>query len=92
MMLLKDLEATQSAHSWMQWLAPAEATMRKSSATKSSPRNLGEDANTTGAICGQLAGIYWGETGIPEPVRVSLARRDMLENALLGILCEVSPR
>lgn len=27
--------------------------------------NLGEDADTTAAICGQLAGAYYGEEGIP---------------------------
>ena len=27
--------------------------------------NLGNDADTTGAIYGQLAGAYWGESGIP---------------------------
>ncbi len=27
--------------------------------------NLGEDADTTGAIYGQLAGAYYGESGIP---------------------------
>ena len=27
--------------------------------------NLGEDADTTAAICGQLAGAYYGESGIP---------------------------
>ena len=27
--------------------------------------NLGDDADTTGAVCGQLAGAYWGESGIP---------------------------
>ena len=48
--------------------------------------NLGDDADTTGAICGQLAGAYWGESQIPEPLRSGLARRDMLENALAGIL------
>jgi len=26
--------------------------------------NLGDDADTTGAVCGQLAGAYWGESGI----------------------------
>ena len=26
--------------------------------------NLGEDADTTGAICGQMAGAFYGETGI----------------------------
>jgi ADP-ribosylglycohydrolase len=48
--------------------------------------NLGDDADTTGAICGQLAGAFWGESQIPEPLRSGLARRDMLENALAGIL------
>jgi ADP-ribosyl-[dinitrogen reductase] hydrolase len=27
--------------------------------------NLGDDADTTAAICGQLAGAHWGESGIP---------------------------
>jgi ADP-ribosyl-[dinitrogen reductase] hydrolase len=27
--------------------------------------NLGEDADTTGAICGQIAGAFYGESGIP---------------------------
>jgi ADP-ribosyl-[dinitrogen reductase] hydrolase len=27
--------------------------------------NLGEDADTTGAVYGQLAGAFYGETGIP---------------------------
>lgn len=27
--------------------------------------NLGDDADTTAAICGQLAGAHWGEPGIP---------------------------
>src|SRR5262249_29220624 len=47
--------------------------------------NLGDDADTTGAICGQLAGAYWGESKIPESLRTGLARMDMLENALSGI-------
>jgi ADP-ribosylglycohydrolase len=48
--------------------------------------NLGDDADTTGAICGQLAGAYWGEAGIPEVLRSGLARTDLLENALAGLL------
>lgn len=48
--------------------------------------NLGDDADTTGAICGQLAGAYWGESGIPESLRAGLARKDMLEDALKGIV------
>jgi ADP-ribosyl-[dinitrogen reductase] hydrolase len=50
--------------------------------------NLGDDADTTGAICGQLAGAYWGESNIPQSLRSGLARMDMLENALEGIIVE----
>lgn len=50
--------------------------------------NLGDDADTTGAICGQLAGAFWGESGIPEGLRSGLARMDMLEQALADILAE----
>lgn len=35
--------------------------------------NLGDDTDTTGAICGQLAGAYWGESGIPERWKQGLA-------------------
>jgi ADP-ribosyl-[dinitrogen reductase] hydrolase len=48
--------------------------------------NLGDDADTTGAVCGQLAGAFWGESNIPEPLRSGLARRDMIGEALAGIL------
>jgi ADP-ribosylglycohydrolase len=48
--------------------------------------NLGNDADTTGAICGQLGGAYWGESNIPKSLTSSLARMDMLESALAGIL------
>jgi ADP-ribosylglycohydrolase len=48
--------------------------------------NLGDDADTTGAICGQLAGAYWGELGIPESLRSGLARMDMLEKAIQGLI------
>ena len=50
--------------------------------------NLGDDADTTGAVCGQLAGAYWGESHIPEPLRSRLARMDMLEKALAGLLAD----
>lgn len=44
--------------------------------------NLGEDADTTGAVCGQFAGAYWGESGIPQQWLDGLAKRDMIEQAL----------
>ena len=51
--------------------------------------NLGDDADTTGAICGQLAGAYWGESNIPQSLRSGLARMDMLEKALSGLLAQL---
>lgn len=48
--------------------------------------NLGEDADTTGAVCGQLAGAYWGESGIPQNWLDGLAKRDMIEQAVARIL------
>jgi ADP-ribosylglycohydrolase len=48
--------------------------------------NLGDDADTTGAVCGQLAGAYWGESGIPKEWRDGLARPEMIEKALKGLV------
>ncbi len=47
--------------------------------------NLGDDADTTGAVCGQFAGAYWGESGIPLAWRAELARKEMIEQALAVI-------
>jgi ADP-ribosyl-[dinitrogen reductase] hydrolase len=38
--------------------------------------NLGEDADTTAAVYGQLAGAYYGVDAIPQARRDKLARRD----------------
>jgi ADP-ribosyl-[dinitrogen reductase] hydrolase len=38
--------------------------------------NLGDDADTTAAICGQLAGAYYGEEGIPVHWRNQVVMRD----------------
>jgi ADP-ribosylglycohydrolase len=48
--------------------------------------NLGDDADTTGSICGQLAGALWGESQIPNALRSGLARIDMIDEALARIL------
>ncbi len=40
--------------------------------------NLGEDADTTAAIYGQLAGAFFGEAGIPEEWRRKLVFRDRI--------------
>ena len=41
--------------------------------------NLGADADTTGAVYGQLAGAFYGEEGIPERWRAKLAMRELIE-------------
>jgi ADP-ribosyl-[dinitrogen reductase] hydrolase len=40
--------------------------------------NLGDDADTTGAVYGQLAGAFYGETGIPKPWRSKVAARETI--------------
>jgi ADP-ribosylglycohydrolase len=40
--------------------------------------NLGDDADTTGAVYGQLAGAYYGESGIPGSWRSKLALIDLI--------------
>jgi hypothetical protein len=49
--------------------------------------NLGDDADTTGAVYGQLAGAFYGEEGIPEKWRSWLAKRELIEE-LAGRLYE----
>jgi ADP-ribosyl-[dinitrogen reductase] hydrolase len=41
--------------------------------------NLGDDADTTGAVFGQIAGAYYGEPSIPEGWRSRLAYRELIE-------------
>lgn len=41
--------------------------------------NLGDDADTTGAVYGQLAGAFYGEKGIPEWWRSMVAMRELIE-------------
>jgi ADP-ribosyl-[dinitrogen reductase] hydrolase len=42
--------------------------------------NLGDDADTTGAVYGQLAGAYYREDGIPEDWRRKLAHVGLIES------------
>ncbi|MES2951785.1 MAG: ADP-ribosylglycohydrolase family protein [Pseudomonadota bacterium] len=51
--------------------------------------NLGDDADTTAAICGQLAGAYYGVDAIPPGWRKKLTMRDDIE-ALAQQLYECS--
>jgi ADP-ribosyl-[dinitrogen reductase] hydrolase len=48
--------------------------------------NLGDDADTTGAVCGQLAGAYWGEREIPEDWRKGLAESKLIEQILTALM------
>ncbi len=42
--------------------------------------NLGDDADTVGAIYGQIAGAYYGESGIPEEWLNKLAKFDFISD------------
>ena len=48
--------------------------------------NLGEDADTTGAIYGQLAGAYYGMEAIPATWRARLSRLDEIRQLADGLL------
>jgi ADP-ribosyl-[dinitrogen reductase] hydrolase len=48
--------------------------------------NLVDNADSTGAVCDQLAGAHWGELGIPQEWRDGLARPEMIEQAQRGLL------
>ncbi|HET7308179.1 MAG TPA: ADP-ribosylglycohydrolase family protein [Gammaproteobacteria bacterium] len=47
--------------------------------------NLGEDADTTGAVYGQLAGTYYGCEAVPKRWRGRLAQRDLVERLADGL-------
>lgn len=48
--------------------------------------NLGDDADTTGAVTGQLAGAYWGYSGISRHLIDGLDRKDMIDRYLDPIM------
>ncbi len=52
--------------------------------------NLGDDADTTAAICGQVAGAFYGEDAIPAPWRAMLAMRELIEETA-DALCDARP-
>lgn len=41
--------------------------------------NLGEDADTTAAVCGQVAGAFYGLSGIPAEWLLKLAKRELIQ-------------
>lgn len=51
--------------------------------------NLGDDADTTGAVFGQIAGAYYGAAGIPSDWLEPLAMRDEIER-LAGELTKLA--
>ena len=48
--------------------------------------NLGDDADTTGAIYGQIAGAHYGLSGIPVAWEEKIAKRDLIEGFARGLL------
>ncbi|ALI98088.1 ADP-ribosylglycohydrolase family protein [Rufibacter tibetensis] len=53
--------------------------------------NLGDDSDTTGAVYGQLAGAYYGSTGIPEHWR-DLLNENIEISRLAMLLLEKEPK
>jgi len=53
--------------------------------------NLGEDADTTGAVYGQIAGAYYGADGIPAEWREKLAMRELIEQRAAELHAMASP-
>jgi len=47
--------------------------------------NLGEDADTVAAVTGQLAGVIWGERGIPENWGGKLVWRDRIRDRAIRL-------
>ena len=47
--------------------------------------NLGDDADTTGAVYGQIAGAYYGLSGIPIRWREKLAMQETLDEVVNGL-------
>ncbi len=50
--------------------------------------NLGDDADTTGAVCGQIAGAYWGFSGIDQELIDGLDKKEMIEKAYKSCSCQ----
>ncbi|HSW29050.1 MAG TPA: ADP-ribosylglycohydrolase family protein [Longimicrobiales bacterium] len=51
--------------------------------------NLGRDADTTGAVYGQIAGAWFGEEGIPEVWRAKLAMLEKVAELAEGLVAAV---
>jgi ADP-ribosyl-[dinitrogen reductase] hydrolase len=53
--------------------------------------NLGHDADTTAAICGQLAGAMYGVNAIPEKWREVIAMRAVIEQLATTMATSIAP-
>jgi len=53
--------------------------------------NLGDDADTTGAVFGQLAGAFYGEGVIPDRWRQKIALRQKIESFADQLLAQSDP-
>ncbi len=47
--------------------------------------NLGDDADTTAAVCGQIAGAYYGKSGIPQEWQEKTSWPSFIEEIALGL-------
>jgi ADP-ribosylglycohydrolase len=47
--------------------------------------NLGNDADTTGAVYGQIAGAFYGAEAIPTPWKQKMVRRTLIESLAEGL-------
>ncbi len=47
--------------------------------------NLGDDADTTGAVCGQIAGAFYGKKAIPERWLHTLAMTDVIDKLAVAL-------
>jgi ADP-ribosyl-[dinitrogen reductase] hydrolase len=54
--------------------------------------NLGDDADTVGAVCGQIAGACYGADGIPGEWVEKIARRDLIESFAAALSTETGDR
>ena len=52
--------------------------------------NLGDDADTTGAVYGQLAGALYGIDAIPKSWREKLAMKDLIAETAQGLFRSAS--
>jgi ADP-ribosyl-[dinitrogen reductase] hydrolase len=53
--------------------------------------NLGDDADTTAAVCGQVAGAFYGASGIPERWLELLAERSEIARLADGLYARIAP-